>query len=194
MEPTQKGYGVKFKYFKFNKAAFTYDGLYYELLYDFADRKLPLKDYGILKLEDENNKKENLKYGIWFHLLKEMKNKIERNNNSISKLGYLYTYKKAKIKYIQLMKEALRLNKQPKDIVRVYVHKCKEIKINHSLQKVMKIGKFVKGSRSTINCGLIQRVSNIHLTNLNKLLSTRVDGTQVEDGKNVDDEKESKFK
>jgi hypothetical protein len=184
---------IKFSYFKYIKDKFTYDGLYYQLLYDFADGNLPLRDQCLFKVREEKCMNFQTHKGVWFQLLEELLKTVNRGNQVISKLGYHYVLRRAKEKYIEIIKEANKANKIPKDLLRLYIHKCKERKIYYSLQKVMKIGRLIDPKNSNfLKHGLIQRVSNVNLCILKKMLGNN-EMPSIELN-TFDNDKESKIK
>ena len=167
-----KSKGVsKLNFFKFTKNSESYDNLYYELLYDFADRRLSPKEeeIDVFRIREDGFKKQVIKTGVWYRLFEHMMTQVKNNNHSFSKLGYHYVLSKAKIKYRLLSREAIKINRQPKDIVRLYVNKCKDRKVYYSLQKVMKIGKFMNSNSNFGKSGIIQRFSAVDMDFLMKL-------------------------
>jgi hypothetical protein len=148
------------KILKFKHNNFSYENLLYDLLLDFARGRLYLNK-GIMHKNLGQQSKPN-----WTSVFKQLFNKKEVDNrNTISNLGYCYILNKAKTKYIRLLKESIRMNKSPFEIVTIYINKFKEKKINYSVGKALKINPTIRGDRKSY-VGLLQKSSSINLKHL----------------------------
>jgi hypothetical protein len=157
---------------KFTKEAFSYDVLYYNFLYEFAEGKIQMKDQKLLIVKPDRYNKTYPALNNWFRIYTEINvNKIFIRGEDIPILGYKYIFQKSKIKYKELLKEALKINRPVLDIVRVYVQTCKQGRVNLSFQNSF-FGKMLEAG--TERRGTLQKV-HILIPNI-KIITNKVLG------------------
>lgn len=192
MEPlfNRKKHRFANKLLKFGKKKFSYDNLFYDLLYDFAHGTKNIHDPNLFKF---NTKKMKKKYPVesnWYKLycsISSAKKKVNVSGieHEIPVLGYKYILLKAKIKFMELHKEALKINRPVVDIVRLYTHSLKQKKMNASLEKFLNIGNSNREveRKRTLNTNLISSKSLV-----TKMLEKKMDNEIIDEN-----EEESKI-
>jgi hypothetical protein len=156
----------------FTKESFSYDILYYNFLYEYAEGKIQMKDPKLLIIKPDRYNKTYPPLSNWFRIYTEINvNKIFIKGEEIPILGYNYIFQKSKIKYKELLKESLKINRPVLDIVRVYVQTCKQGRVNLTFQNSF-FGKMLEAG--TERRGTLQKV-HILIPNI-KIITNKVLG------------------